>query len=180
MCRGCRLFDVLAGDTQVLKALPSRSGSPFAISRAVVSVIARNNKGHIHDCANQAPPNASRASQSSARLSAFCLNEGGKGSRPSCVLGRPADPEIVALLLWANVRDEFGRATPSTRTAPDGSFPCPVILFQSDDRAVEIERQSCWSVARGRLSGAGGFKIAEQRNCCFRVGRDAGGSETRL
>jgi hypothetical protein len=95
----------------------------------------RTTEGHAHDCANQTPRNVAQDSRRSAEISVARLNARGKSSRPKRVLGGPANPEILVLLFWVDARNESVRGTPSTRTFPDGPFPCPMILFLSDDRS---------------------------------------------
>jgi hypothetical protein len=44
---------------------------------------------------------------------------------------------MLAVLLWIDACNEFGRGTSSACTFPDGPFSCPVISFSADDRAAE-------------------------------------------
>lgn len=158
LCRWCRLFDVFKGNTQISEGLLLRGGNPFALCRAVESVIAPNNRGPIRDCANQTPPNAFRAPRSSARISAFRLSERGKGSRPSGVLGRPSDSEILALLLWADAHDASGRSPPSACSPPAGPFFHSLRFFLLDgERPMLHSSSSCFrrEIARSRLSTTG-------------------------
>src|SRR5262249_16540220 len=112
----------------------------LALSRAIVSVIAPIKEGHAHDCANQTSADAPRESRSSAGTSVSRRREGDEGSRPTSVLGRPADREILALLLGAVVRDGVAWSPPSARSLLDGPVSCPVIFFLSDGRAVKAGR----------------------------------------
>lgn len=122
------------------------------------SVIAPNNRGHVHDCANQTPPNAFRAPRSSARISAFRLGERDKGSRPRGALGRPSDSEMLALLLWIDAHDAFGRSPPSACSSPAGAFFHSLRFFLLDgERPMLHSTSSCFrrEIARSRVSTTG-------------------------
>lgn len=115
----------------------SRVGSPFAVNRAVVSVLASNNRGHAHDCANRTSLNAFRVSRSSARISAVRPSERVRGSQPRCVLGRPSDAEMLDLLLWTDALFASVRGTPSARSPPGGPISHSLIFFLWDGREID-------------------------------------------
>ena len=83
---------------------------------------------HANQTSSEAPWD-SRGSTASAPLRP---SEDGGGRWAEGVLGRPPDPQILALLLWIDGRYQSGRGALSVRSLADGPFSCPVILFLPD------------------------------------------------